>query len=173
MDNGSFIKIHRKMLDWEWYDNPNTKILFWHLLLIANWKETSWHGIKLYPGEVIRTNENLSNELNLSIQQIKASLNNLKTTHEITCRKVGKIRVITIKNWGAYQGSNLKTNRITTQKPTASQPNDNLMTTADKEYKEKKEYKNRTRANTFNNILTHDYDFDDIESKLMGIVNSE
>ena len=137
MDNESFIKLHRKMLDWEWYDHTNTKILFLHLLLRANWKETKWHGIDLHPGELIRTNENLAEDLGISIQQVKASLSNLISTREITCRKVGRNRVITVKNWSQYQGNNLKT----TQKPTAFQPDSNLIPTWDKEYKNNKNSK--------------------------------
>lgn len=38
-----YIKIHRKMLDWEWYDDIPTKTLFLHLLLTANWKDSKWH----------------------------------------------------------------------------------------------------------------------------------
>jgi len=35
------------MLDWEWYDDINTKVLFIHLLIKANWKEKKWRGIKI------------------------------------------------------------------------------------------------------------------------------
>ena len=34
------------MLDWEWYDDINTKVLFIHLLIKSNWKEKKWRGIK-------------------------------------------------------------------------------------------------------------------------------
>ena len=135
MGDGSYIKLHRKMLDWEWYDNTNTKMLFIHLLLIASWKECKWHGIKLHPGDLIRTNENMAQELGLSIQQVKTAISNLKSTHEITCKKIGRIRIITVKNWGLYQGNNLKTTSSATQ----SQPDNNLIVTA---YKESKESKN-------------------------------
>lgn len=143
MDNTSFIKLHRKMLDWEWYDNTNTKMLFIHLLLIASWKENKWHGIKLHPGDLIRTNENLAQELGISIQQVKTAISNLKSTHEITCKKVGRIRIITVKNWGLYQGNNPKI----TQSATQSQPDNNLIVTAYKEGKEGKKVRS-VYANT-------------------------
>ena len=137
MNEGSYIKLHRKFLNWGWYDTDTTKMLFIHLLLIASWKESTWHGITLQPGELIRTNENLAKELNKTVQQIKTAISNLKTTQEITCRNVGRIRIITIKNWSLYQGNNLKT----THKATQEQPDSNLKTTAYKEYKEIKNSK--------------------------------
>ncbi len=30
--NDGFIKLHRKIIDWEWYDDINTKTLFIHIL---------------------------------------------------------------------------------------------------------------------------------------------
>ena len=137
MNEGSYIKLHRKFLNWGWYDTDTTKLLFLHLLLIASWKESTWHGITLKPGELIRTNENLAKELNKTVQQIKTAISNLKTTQEITCRNVGRIRVITIKNWSLYQGNNPKT----TSKVTEQQPDSNLKTTAYKEYKNNKNIK--------------------------------
>ena len=143
MDNGSYIKLHRKMLEWEWYDHDITKLLFLHLLLIASWKENRWHGIELHPGELIRTNENLADELGKTIQQIRTAISNLKTTEEITVRFVGRIRIITIKNWGLYQNDNSKpnskSNTFSTANPTALQQHSNSIPTA---YKESKEYKN-------------------------------
>ena len=32
-----FINLHRKILDWEWYDDINVFRVFTHLLLTVNW----------------------------------------------------------------------------------------------------------------------------------------
>ena len=48
-----FIKIYRSMLKWEWYEDVNTKAVFLHLLLTANFKDTKWQGITIKRGEVI------------------------------------------------------------------------------------------------------------------------
>ena len=42
--NDGFIKLHRKIIDWEWYDDINTKTLFIHILLMANFEDKKWHG---------------------------------------------------------------------------------------------------------------------------------
>ena len=181
MDNGSFIKLHRKMLEWEWYDHDNTKLLFIHLLLIASWKECQWHGIQLYPGELIRSNENLGTELGKTVKQIRAALENLKRTGEVATRFEAGTRIITVKNWGQYQGEGSRMGSQRAAKRAAKGQENGQQFGQDegsqratyKEYKEVKEYKNKPRANSFNNILTHDYDFEEIERKLTGIINEQ
>ena len=137
MNEGSYIKLHRKFLNWGWYDTDTTKMLFIHLLLIASWKESTWHGITLKPGELIRTNENLAKELNKSVQQIRTAISNLKSTAEITVRFERGNRIITIKNWGLYQNNNSRS----TATPTGEQQQSNSRSTAYKEYKEIKNSK--------------------------------
>lgn len=38
-----FINLHRKILDWEWYDDINVFRVFTHLLLTVNWTPAKWH----------------------------------------------------------------------------------------------------------------------------------
>jgi hypothetical protein len=42
-----YIKLHRKLVDWEWYTDIPTKTLFIHLLLVANHKPNKWRGMLL------------------------------------------------------------------------------------------------------------------------------
>ncbi len=98
-----WIKLHRKLLDWEWYNDPNTSRLFIHLLLKANHEATKWHGISLSPGQLITGRKTLANELNLKEHQIRTSLSHLKTTSEIASKTTGKFSIITICNWDSYQ----------------------------------------------------------------------
>lgn len=137
MNEGSYIKLHRKFLNWGWYDTDTTKMLFIHLLLIATWKEATWHGIKLKPGELIRTNENLAKEMKKSVQQIRTAISNLRSTEEITVRFERGNRIITIKNWGLYQNNNSRSTAV----PTGEQQEFNSRSTAYKEYKEIKNSK--------------------------------
>ena len=48
---GSWIKIYRSLLDWEWYDDINTCRLFIHLLLTANYEDKKWHGMVIKRGQ--------------------------------------------------------------------------------------------------------------------------
>ncbi len=75
-----FINLHRKILDWEWYDDNNVKIVFIHLLLTTNWTKAKWHGIEILPGQKITSIGNLASETNLSTQQVRTVLNKLEKT---------------------------------------------------------------------------------------------
>ena len=52
-----YIKLHRKMTEWEWYSDSNTKTVFLHLLLEANFKPTKYRGVELEAGQLVVTQE--------------------------------------------------------------------------------------------------------------------
>lgn len=119
-----WIKIHRKMLNWEWYDDINTKTLFIHLLLTANHKDKKWRGQLIQRGQLITSLEHLSNETKLSVQQIRTSLNKLKSTNEITTKVTNKYTLVNIEKYSDYQicenennkQNNIRNNNQTTNK---------------------------------------------------------
>lgn len=127
-----FIKLYKKMLKWEWYDDPNTKILFIHCLLRANWQETSWHGFTLNPGQFITSLPNLAKETGLSVRQVRVALDHLKMTGEVTDKSFNKFRIITVVKWGEHQSVDRQDDRQVTGKRQA----DDRQVTADKEYKD-------------------------------------
>ena len=145
MDNG-WIKLHRSLLEWEWYDDINTMRLFVHLILKANHKPKKYKGKNIGSGQVITGRKLLSQETRLTQQQIRTCLSKLKSTNEITIKADGKGSVIQIVNYRKYQQSTNKTtsNQPTNNQPTTNkQPTDNQpITTNKKEKKEKKEKNN-------------------------------
>jgi hypothetical protein len=62
-----FIKLHRQLLDWEWYSDNNTFRVFIHCLLKANYKDKNWKGIQIKRGQFVTSTSKLSTELGLSI----------------------------------------------------------------------------------------------------------
>ena len=128
-----WVKIHRQLLEWEWYDDTNTFRLFIHLLLKANHKEKKYRGMLLQPGTILTGRDLLAKELKLSSQQIRTSLTKLKSTNEITIKGNSLGSVIQVVKWLDYQ---VATNEITTE-----QPKDNQRVTTNKKVKkeEKKE----------------------------------
>lgn len=144
-DDKSFIKLHRRMLKWEWYDDINTKVLFIHLLLIANWEDKKWKGIVIKRGQVVAGRKKLSKETGLTEQQIRTSLNKLISTNEITSKTTNKYTLLTIEKYDVYQQkeekNNTRNNQQLNQQITNNQPTNNQQITTTKEYKEYKEYK--------------------------------
>lgn len=106
-----WIKIHRKVLNWEWYDDINTKTLFFHLLLTANHQDKKWRGQIIKRGQKITSLEHLAKEVGLTIQQIRTSLNKLKSTSEITVKATNKFTLITIEKYSDYQINEKENNK--------------------------------------------------------------
>lgn len=138
MDNG-FVSLHRKLLDWEWYDDINVKVLFIHLLLKANWKEKDWHGINIKRGSFITSINKLAIETHLSPMQVRVALDKLILTNEITKVSNREYTVITVNNYCLYQDSNTQDNEpVTNQQHTDNKP----VTTTNKDNKDNKENNN-------------------------------
>lgn len=129
-----WIKIHRKLLEWEWYDDINTFRLFMHLLLKANHKLKKYRGMTLQPGTIITGLEVLSNETGLTVQQVRTALAKLKSTNEITNKTSNKGTVIQVVKYKDYQ---LATSKVTNQQQT----NNKRITTNNNVKKEKKYYR--------------------------------
>ena len=83
---GNFVKISRSLLYWGWYTNVNTKCLFLHCILNANWKPGDFQGIHCQRGQFISSIEKLSQQTGLTIQQVRTALKHLESTGEITRR---------------------------------------------------------------------------------------
>lgn len=113
-----WIKIHRQFLDWEWYDDNNTKILFLHLLLKANHKAKKYRGMELKAGSILTGRDLLSFQTGLSVMQIRTALTKLKSTNEITTKTSSQGSIIQIVNYTKYQ---IVTNELTKEQPASNQ----------------------------------------------------
>ena len=56
----SWIKLFRKLRDWEWYKDSKTLHLFIHLLIEANYRPGKWRGHNLSPGQLITGRKQLA-----------------------------------------------------------------------------------------------------------------
>ncbi|MDL2324037.1 DnaD domain protein [Ruminococcaceae bacterium OttesenSCG-928-A16] len=116
------IQLHRSILLWEWYSDRNTRDLFIHLLLTANWYDEKWQGETIKRGQRVVGRDKLAKEIGLTVQQLRTSLNRLKSTSEITIKTTTKYSVITINNYDTYQADNQRTNQqLTNNQPTTNQ----------------------------------------------------
>jgi hypothetical protein len=125
-----WIKLHRKLVNWEWYDDANTFRLFLHLLLKANHKNKKYRGEELKAGTVLTSREKLAIELGLTVRQIRTALNKLKTTNEVTVNSSRKGTVIQIVKYKDYQ-------IIEGKRPEKRPANDQQTTSINNDKKEK------------------------------------
>lgn len=102
MCNG-WIKLHRKILDWEWFTSPSTLQLFIYLLLRANKEDKKWRGILIKRGQLVTSVATISEETKLSTQQVRTSLNRLKSTNEITSKTTNRFTLVTVCKYESYQ----------------------------------------------------------------------
>ena len=117
-----WLKLHRKILGWDWYSDINVRLVFLHLLASANYKTTNWQGVEILSGQYVTTVSNLALQNGLTNQQTKTVLNKLQITNEITIKTTNKYSVITIVNWAFYQGENCNNNNQN------NKPNNNQIT---------------------------------------------
>ena len=99
----AYIKLQRKLLDWEWYSDMVTKTVFIHLLLKANWKDGSWHGVLYKRGQFITSLPTLADETGLTIKQVRTALSHLKRTGEVADKTYSKFRIITVLSYDSFQ----------------------------------------------------------------------
>lgn len=99
----NYIKVNRKILEWEWYRNEHTKNIFLHCLLKANWKEGKFEGKIIPRGSFVTSVKKLSSELDLTEDEVKTGLKHLLKTGEITKQTTNKYTVITVSNYEEYQ----------------------------------------------------------------------
>ena len=120
-----WIKLHRKMIDWEWYDDTNTFRLFIHCLLRANHRDKKWRGIEIKRGQFYTSLDTLSDETGLSARQIRTSLDRLKMTGELSSTAMRRGRMITVVKYESYQEDDRQT---TAEMSVKCQSNDRLAT---------------------------------------------
>lgn len=73
-----YVKMHRKIVTWQWYTDIPVRVLFEHLVFTANWYDSKWRDITIRRGQRLTSREHLSLETGLSEQQIRTALQKLK-----------------------------------------------------------------------------------------------
>ena len=154
----NWIKLYRKICDWQWYQDAKMVHLFVHLML----KASIMKGSDLSDSWQLCTSLRiLSKETGLSLQNIRTCIGKLQRTGEITFRTLPTHlqSIITICNSGSYQTSKRHIAPISPQ----CRPNAAPMPPLPKEYKNIRN-KESKKINT-NNARTHEEDFVDFSEK--------
>lgn len=144
--NEGYIKLYRKFVTWEWYDDINTSRLFLHLLFTVNWQDKKWHGVDVKRGSVITSLSKLSDETGLTLDQVRGSLAKLISTNEITKQTTNRYTIISVVKYNDYQVNDKDNPKQNTTQLTKQAPNepqtDPTQTPTTKEFKELKEDNN-------------------------------
>jgi|688.fasta_scaffold512496_2 hypothetical protein len=142
-----WIKIHRKFLDWQWFDKSEAVHLFLYLVLKANHKDSQWQGIDIKRGQFVSSLGKISADTGISLQSIRTLLNKFEKTNEIQLKSTNKFTIITICKYECYQQENEQPN---TQLTNEQQTTNNQLTTNKNDKNNKKFI-----IPTFNDVLEY------------------
>lgn len=121
---GNIVVLHRKMVDWEWYTKPEVAHLFVHLILTANWKDSTYRGKTIKRGQVAVGRRKLSARTGLTERAVRTALKRLKSSHDISIETSREFSIITINNYDDYQLKPNFSDPLTSEK--SDQQNDQL-----------------------------------------------
>ena len=142
--NGGYIRLHRQILKWEWWSNPNTFRMFIYLLLKANYCDLKFEGKVIHRGQLVTSIPKLAQETTLTPRQVRVTLDHLKLTGEVTDTYTSKYRIITVVNYDKYQTDDRQDG---SQMTGERQANDRQMTVS-KEIKKDNKDKNINKSLT-------------------------
>lgn len=137
-----FITLHRALLEWEWYKDTNTKSLFIHCLLKANWEAKKWQGIEIKRGQFVTSISSLSEELGLTTQQVRTAISKLIKTNELTSEATNKHTLLTVVKYDVYQNEQKESNKQHNKPPNKRSTN-----------KQQTDNNQITTTNNYNNII--------------------
>lgn len=149
MCNG-WIKLHRKIVDWEWFTSPSTLQLFIYLLLRANKEDKKWRGILIKRGQLVTSVATISEETKLSTQQVRTSLNRLKSTNEITSKTTNRFTLVTVCKYESYQPYEEVEQQ--TKQQALQQTNNKQITNKQQQLKNNKNIRNNKKESILTNV---------------------
>ena len=97
-----WIKIHRKMIDWEWFTVPEMVQLYVYLIAMAAHCERECYGAVIERGQVLTGRGRIARDTNLSDRTIRTCLKRLKSTGEVTIKTTSRYSIITICNYDKF-----------------------------------------------------------------------
>jgi len=125
-----FIKLHRKLQEWEWYNKSEMVHLFIHLLINANSKDKGWQNIIVKRGQLITGFSALSEKTGISVRTLRTCFDRLKSTGELSVKTTNKYSIVTICKYDDYNDIKEKNDKQN-DKQAVTQP------TTTKKYKNK------------------------------------
>ena len=162
-----WIKIHRKILDWEWFDDDKTFKLFIYFLFTANYEDKKWHGITIPRGSIVTSLNHLSEKMHVSVRSIRTSINRLKSTHEVTCKTTNKFTIVTVCKYDNYQ--TMEDDKRQAERQAERQTNDKQTTNKRQQLKN---IKNIYKETTTNVVVKKDASKDATLSRKDSFYNS-
>jgi uncharacterized protein YvpB len=144
MGPDGWVKLYRKTQKSDMYKNLNSvqRDVMINCLMLANHKENKWEWngeiFEAEPGQFITSLSSLKEVCakDVSIQNIRTALKKLERWDFLTNKSTKTGRLITIVNWGKYQGLDCEVNKDNNKEVTKNQQSTNKELTTNKNDKE-------------------------------------
>ena len=145
-----WIKLHRSLIDWEWYDDHNATRLLIHVIISVNYEDKKWKGVEVKKGSMIFSWGTLSEAVGLTQKQCRTAMSKLEKSGEVARFVAGRWQVLTLIKWGKLQSNegDMAGNRA------GSRQDEGRMRATTKEYNKiiNKEVEEESASSSFFNI---------------------
>lgn len=126
-----WFKLPMNIVDWDWFDDPNTFKLFIYILAKVNRVDRTWQGIELKKGSMITQYKNLIDGVKLSEQSIRTSIEKLVKSGDISKKSTHQNITLSICNRECYEWLNLIEQHTSNTRVTQDQHDSNTRPTQD------------------------------------------
>lgn len=100
---GGWVQISRKLLEWQWHDEPNMVVVWIFMLLSANYETKKWHGITIQRGQFVSTISAICTQTGLSARNVRTCIQRLVDDGSIIVESTNKTTIFTIISYDDYQ----------------------------------------------------------------------
>jgi len=147
-----WIKLHRELLGKSIWQNSTAqqKAVLVTILLLASHIENDWewrgNRFAVQPGQLITSLPSLAASSGVTVQNVRTALKRFEKMEFLTDESTANGRLITIANWGVYQGATANlTDQLTDDQQTANRQLTDSLTSIKKLKKEKNEKEDKER----------------------------
>lgn len=105
---GGYIKIYRKLLQWEWWDDPIMLKTWIYILLTATHKDIRWMCVIIPRGCFVTTQRKLANELGVSRRTVQKTIKRLEKCGNISTKVNHDHTIIIVCNYDSYQSEDFE-----------------------------------------------------------------
>lgn len=101
----TWVKLHRRLLEWEWVSDPVVLSVFIQILLRTNREDKRWRGHAIPRGSFITSRETIAEACGLSEKQVRRALDVLEMGRTISRKRAGAGQLVTLEKWEEYQSA--------------------------------------------------------------------
>lgn len=173
-----WVKLHRALMEKAiWLEStPEQKTILITLLMMANHegREWEWQGkqFKAKPGQFVTSLPSLVQKCGkgITVQNVRTALKRFEKYEFLTDQSTGTGRLITIVNWGFYQGVEQETNIPSNSHLTDDQQTPNRHLTSNKN--DKNDKNDKKLNNDYNNAISKEDDVFNFYQNNFGVISS-